>query len=134
MSFRVHAVGRDGIQRGYTVDLEREGPRWIYRVPCSKKLDWFEAVFLEVGGGWIQVVMLKYNCGEEHSAKGIPEALFARVVADSGLRLRSSRTDDEHGYRTGSANKVWKRLEARGLAREDKADDRYIFLGDGRSP
>ncbi|WP_242360054.1 hypothetical protein [Anaeromyxobacter sp. SG17] len=134
MPIRIHAVGRDGIERVFDGDLKRDGPRWIYRIPCATKLDWFEAVFLEVGGGWIQVAMLKNNCGKEHSAMGIPEALFARVVADSGLSLRSSQTDDEHGYRTPSATKVWKRLEARGLAREDKAADRYIYQGDGRSP
>jgi hypothetical protein len=127
----IQAVGRDAVSRSYTGELERDGARWRYLIPCSKKLDFFEATFLVVGGGWIQSIGLWNHCGEEFSAKGIPEALFALVFKDSGLRLRSSRRDDgELGFRTVDADRVWCRLMRAGLAEYDEAQDRFVYLSD----
>lgn len=128
MSFKIRALGRDGVGREYEGEIVRQGPEWIFRIPCSLKQDFFEAVFVEVGGGWIQSTVLWNHCGDEHSAKGIPDALFAYIVDASGLRLRSSRRDDALGFRTKDADTVWERQVSKALARYDDAEDRFIYL------
>lgn len=128
LHFVINTLGRDG-PKAFRGEAERNGLEWTYRIPANNKADFFEGRFREVGEGWIQVVMLARHC-PEFNGQGIPEALFAKVIRDSGMRLRSSRReDDEFGFRTEDAERVWCRVMRAGLARYDEVDDRFVYLG-----
>ncbi len=132
-------TGRDGVQRTFYFECERASfgspPSWTIRVhrrnpPNENVDDWYELVLQEREPAQMMVTMMRHDYRPWYTGMGISEAamlraakLLRRTVISSSNRCR--KTADE--FRTSAAEKVWRRLEARGLAYYNSDEDRFTL-------
>lgn len=118
-SFQLVAIARNGTQQTWDAELERDASEWTYRVTASTCRDFYEARFKEVGTDVIQPDVLDRH-DDAFRGKGLTEALFQKVVQDSGRSLVSSTNAPTrhfpNEYRTNDADRIWRRLFAEGRA------------------
>lgn len=135
-TFQLDAAARDGTQQAWSGELEHDAAahEWTYRVTTPDCPDFYEARFREVGADHVQPDVLDRH-HDAFRAQGLTEALFDRVVSDSGRTLISSAN---HGtknfrneFRSADAERVWRRLFAQELAAYDADADRFTFHPDG---
>ncbi len=135
-SFRLTAVARDGSSQVWDAESEQDvtAQEWTYRVTVAGCLDFYEARFKEVGPDLIQPDVLDRH----HTAfrgKGLAEALFARVVVDSGRTLVSSTNNGAKNfpneYRSQDAERLWRYLFAEERAEYDESADRFRYYPEG---
>lgn len=139
--FRLIAVARDGSQHTWDAEFDHDGvaQEWTYRVTTPGCQDFYEARFKEVGANLIQPDVL-HRHDPAFRGKGLTEALFARVVTDTGRTLISSTNGPTKNfpneYRSADAERVWRRLFGEERATYDAAQDRYTFVpqGTGKGP
>lgn len=129
----VTCTGRDGIQRTFIVRHEKCAwkDEWTFRVYATPTLisgEFFELSLKVISGDMAKIIAIHNNGEDAYKAKGIPEALlpFASKVTDK--KIVSSSTNDEDGYRTPDATKMWERLCRKGLAEKDEDNDRFLFI------
>jgi len=135
MNFTLETRDRRRVRHTFacTLDDTRTGTgTWSYVVRAAGCPDFYEGRFVAVGARDVQPDMLANHGRPEYVAKGITEALFDRVVCDSGRRLISSTNcgpkNAQTEYRSPSADKVWQRLVRARRATYDPHVDRYEFL------
>lgn len=134
MNFTLATRSRTGTTHAFacTLDEARTPGTWAYRVRADGSLDFYEARFVVVGAGVVQPDMLDSHGLPEYRGKGITEAIFARVVLDSGCRLISSTNRGQRNlsaeYRSVSADAVWRRLVQARHAAYDPSIDRYEYI------
>ena len=128
----LRVLSLDGVQREFQLevlhDFEAGREYWLYRVQDPASADFYEGRFCALGVDRVQSVML-----DAHTLRGqgVSEALFEVVVADLRRTLVSSRkegTGEEDEWRSADAEKMWKRFVAKGLAKYDQAEGRYVFV------
>jgi hypothetical protein len=136
VAFVLTATGRDGAAHTFQdaeLDHDANARTWAYRVRVAGTPDFYEAKFAEVAGG-VQPVALARN-DAVFRGKGIAEALFLRVVADSGQHLFSSTNAGQKNFpnefRSVSAERIWRWLFGEERATYDAAQDRYTFVPQG---
>lgn len=115
-----------------TLDDARVPSTWSYHVRADGSRDFYEGRFVAFGAGVVRPDMLANQGLPEYSGKGITEALFDRVVRDSGCKLISSTSQGQRNgpaeYRSVSADRVWQRLVGKRLAVYDASTDRYEYV------
>lgn len=137
----IRCSGKDGTIRDFIVtseeetsydesdDGEREVTFWVKSSPDAPES--FELSLREKAMGEFQVVWVGPQNGREHRGMGIPETLlpYAKQTL-AAKKIRSSRSNIEGttDRRTQDATKMWERLKSKGMARYDRADDRYSLV------
>ena len=131
--------GKDGLDHSFWYEF---GPDEIYpeakfwfRVHKSKQSkdageDWFDMTVERHDPGSWRITWIG-NAGQlpEYSAVGIPDALIPEASRVLNAAICSSSTIGNEGtieWRTEDAEKMWKRLVVKGLARFIEAERRYI--------
>ncbi len=140
------AVGKGGSSNTFWADVEREpgvfGDWWKYTIrSTSQQGHFFQARFKTMSDGRLRPAAIDHYDIDEFVAKGIPEALFDDIAKRSGRAVVSSRRDDDGGprqigeddfdnveRRSRAADKMWRRLVAKGRARYETDEDRYVFI------
>lgn len=135
MNFTLETRDRQGTPHSFACALDDtriSTGTWSYTVRTAGSPDFYEGRFVAVGAHDIHPDMLAHHERPEYAAKGITEALFARVVRDSGRRLFSStnrgRKNFENESRSVAADRVWKRLVGERRTAYDASIDRYEYL------
>ncbi|AGP39483.1 hypothetical protein [Sorangium cellulosum] len=135
-AFRLDTVARDGSSQSFDAEADHDASAgvWTYRAFVAECADFYEARFKQVAAGYIQPDMLDRH-HDAFRGKGITEAIFLRVVQDAGLPLVSSTNrgtmNFENEYRTGDAERIWRRLFAEERASYDGKEDRFRFHPEG---
>ncbi len=132
-------VGADGESRTFWYDVVEEttpgGSVWHFRVhrrnpPDYNKDDWFVLGVIEFDEGSVRVDMIENRGKEWYRAKGISEAIIIEASRVLGRRVVSSSNKvkvADNEYRTLDAEKVWRRLAAKGQAVYCSTTDRYLL-------
>lgn len=134
MDFTLTTRSRTGTSHTFTCTLDeaRTPGTWAYHVRAAGSADFYEARFVVVGAGVVQPDVLDNRNLPEYRGRGITNAIFARVVRDSGCMLISSTNRGRKNLpaesRSASADTVWRRLVQERLAVYDSSIDRYEYL------
>lgn len=125
-------TGRDGIERTFWYSVERDEIRPLdvitFRVhrsnpPLPIEDHWFEMSLEKCPEGVFGITWIGDTEHRPHfKAMGIPDALIPEACRLLRVRIRSSLVRNNEGtndYRTVDAEKMWKRLACKGLARHD---------------
>jgi hypothetical protein len=127
MTTPLRTTDDNGNSHCYELHEEISDGRWSYRAEASPN-EFYEAVFIRMEGtaSSIRPDMLANHQDAGVSGTGITEALFRKVVADSGCTLVSSKPTDGESF-SCAARRAWQRLEGKGAAFFDAAQGRYVF-------
>jgi hypothetical protein len=133
--FPLSCVGRDGVSRVFQVDITEDevfGDALLHvrvRPPPDEDVGhWFDLTLHKCSPRAYRIGMIDRN-KVEYGGKGIPDALLPELAARLGVEIWSSvkwNDSDPSERRTESAEKMWKRIMAKGLAMYVAAEDRYV--------
>lgn len=137
-------TGKDGVSRTFYYGYDppnKTDAVWHFRVhlhdpPQSDTDDFFDMVLAPLGQNSVYVSMIEHHSLPWYRSKGIPDALIpeaARVLGKTVFSSQSAkRSPSKDQYRTVCAEKMWKRLTTKGLARYDPREDRYLHPPNGQ--
>lgn len=121
-SNHIECVGADGTSRTFSVEMEREDPRgevtiYVRTVPPPESGEFFQLSLKHESEGIARITMINHHRCSEYSAKGIPESLLLHAMGQLAVTIESSPTSgDGNVFRSDQAEKMWRRLEGKGLA------------------
>ncbi len=134
-------LGKDGVPRTfyYEISYNRHevDAEWCLRVhrrnpPQYNGDDWFELHLTPFDERSLRITMIENKRKDWYRAKGISDAIIPEAARVLQKRIVSSSNRvrvKENEYRTEDAEKVWRRLVAKGLATYCDSSDRYIYQG-----
>lgn len=128
-AFPLLTTDRTGGPRRFQVSVEREsGSAKVYVKVLEDgadpwKIEGFGLTLVEGTDGTLRIDASL--CHPSHRGAGIPDALLPELSRRLGTRIVSSSNQDETESRSPEAEKMWKRLAEKGLARYDEQADRY---------
>ena len=129
-AFPLLTTDRFGAARSFQVSVERDemDAGTVYVKVLEDGVDpWkdggFNLTLVEGTDGTLRIdASLRHS---SHRGAGIPDALLPELSRRLEKRIVSSSNQDETESRSPEAEKMWKRLAEKGLARYDDQADRY---------
>ena len=125
-------VDKHGNRQDFEYEILPNGNEVTFRVTNIPPLptgDFFDLRVEHVDATYVRIVMLNHYYVPAYASKGIPDALLPIAAQMLGKTVQSSPTTGEGAvFRTDAATKVWKRLQANGMATYDPQTDIYTLL------
>lgn len=101
----------------------------VTNIPPLPTGDFFQLTVEHINAVHVRIVMLNHYFVPAYVSKGIPDALLPIASQVLGKTVQSSPTSGAGAvYRTPAATKMWKRLEAKGMATYDPQTDIYTLI------
>lgn len=129
-------IGRDGQERRFVLYENKENIRtneFHYLIQqhetFNMETDSFTLIVELMVDGTLKVVSINKNDDDLYGAKGIPEILLPKVSKIQKKNITSSRTrvGNRGEFRSLDADKMWERLEEKGIARYNKENGLYFI-------
>lgn len=124
-------VDKHGNQRGFEYTIVLNGNEVTFRVTNIPPLptgEFFDLKVEHIDAAHVRIVMLHHHYEPAYVGKGIPDALLPIASRELGKAVQSSPTSSAGAiYRTDAATRMWKRLEAKGMATYDSQTDVYTL-------
>ena len=135
---RLVCTRRDGTEETFAFtfsEIPLSDPiKWQFNVTTEVPQSdgaFFELTVEEIDDRTVRIVMMNNYKKPAYLAKGIPDALIPAVrqaLKRVGVESSPSNHPDGGIFRTKDATKVWKRLEAKGVAAFDSDRDIYRLV------
>lgn len=129
-AFPLLTTDRSGTPRSFQVSVEYDGSSsgTVYFKVLEDgadpwKIEGFDVTLIEGEDGALRIDAVWGH--QTHRAAGIPDSLLPELSRQLGKRILSSSNRDSAESRNDEAEKMWKRLVEKGLARYDEQADRY---------
>lgn len=136
LQFKLRCEGKDGVARTFRVEVtadEISGDEELHvRVLPPSDLDvghWFDLTLHKRTPGSYRIGTIDRN-KREYGGRGIPDALLPDLAKRMEIRIWSSvkmNSADPSERRTDDADRMWKRLETKGLATWVEDEGRYCL-------
>ncbi len=127
---QLSCVGRDGKTRRFFLEhMEDDETHVCYRVrrsnPAPSDEDFFYLELAPLRSDY-RIEMITHNQSPLYKGMGIPEVLIPKIAIDLNVRVFSSLDlDDGSEQHNSNAERMWRKLVAKGLACFDSTAGRY---------